>query len=384
MHDFLKGAAVGGIGAALVLVGSSALAGTGIGGVFNLGQSNTVNQPSVLSGTTPGDQLGVVNNSTASNATAGNFLGKSTTAPALRVFNSGGGPALTMNVASGKPPFSTNSAYRVVNLNADRLDGVDSTGFLRNLAPSTLTGAVASPGSVFTAQNTGTGDGLAGKTGSSSAAAVRGTNTGSGVGVYGSSASGKAGYFQGSVTVNGAETVSGGITTNDFFCLGCLKAVTFGQPDPYVDLSTTTADCPNTDSFDVSAPGHFCTGWENYPTGNYETVGYYLDPWGIVHLKGLVRYVAATGSNATIMELPSYYCGWNHDKIFSAIASSELLARIDVALHVVTGNFVNGCEISVHNGATLGNDYLSLDGITWSVNQKNIGDTAPPVAKKRP
>lgn len=131
MQNFLKGALVGGIGATLVLMGSAALAGTGIGSVFNLGQNNTVNKASVLAGTTGGDQLDVLNSSTASNATAGTFLGKSATAGALRAYNTGGGPALALGVAAGKPPFTTNSATKVTNLNADKLDGLDSGAFAR-------------------------------------------------------------------------------------------------------------------------------------------------------------------------------------------------------------------------------------------------------------
>ncbi len=38
--------------------------------------------------------------------------------------------ALRLNVASGHPPFTVNSATRVPSLNADLLDGRDSTYFL--------------------------------------------------------------------------------------------------------------------------------------------------------------------------------------------------------------------------------------------------------------
>src|SRR5690349_8163638 len=78
-------------------------------------------------------------------ATGGNFiLGKpnsasstsSLTAPvsgkALQVNNTSGGAgatALGLNVASGHAPFTVNSGTKVANLNADKLDGVDSTGF---------------------------------------------------------------------------------------------------------------------------------------------------------------------------------------------------------------------------------------------------------------
>ena len=46
--------------------------------------------------------------------------------------NSGGGSAsaLSLNVASGKPPMTVNSSTKVNNLNADQLDGQDSSAFL--------------------------------------------------------------------------------------------------------------------------------------------------------------------------------------------------------------------------------------------------------------
>lgn len=103
-HQFLKGAAAGGIGAAVVLLASTAVAGTGIGGVFNLGQDNTVNATTALTGNTSG--------------------------PQLRVKNSGAGPALELKVASGKAPITVNSSTKVGKLNADFLDGLDSTGFV--------------------------------------------------------------------------------------------------------------------------------------------------------------------------------------------------------------------------------------------------------------
>src|SRR5204863_4972279 len=81
-------------------------------------------------------------------ATGGNFLlGKSNAADAttslsaspafagkaLQVTNTGtgaGATALGLNVASGHAPFTVNSGTKVANLNADKLDGIDSTGFL--------------------------------------------------------------------------------------------------------------------------------------------------------------------------------------------------------------------------------------------------------------
>lgn len=94
--------------AALTLAtASAALAGSGIGGVFNLGVSNTVNAITGLTGSVGGPSLQVTNNSTGS-----------------------GARALDLRVTSGKPPMTVNSATKVTNLNADKLDGKDSTAFL--------------------------------------------------------------------------------------------------------------------------------------------------------------------------------------------------------------------------------------------------------------
>src|SRR3954453_6712515 len=97
---FLKGALAGGVGAAAVLSATAALAGTGIGGVFNLGQNNTVSAGSNLSTAVGGPWLGITNGSPGQNATG-----------------------LRFTAAAGHPPLAVSSATRVANLNADRLDG---------------------------------------------------------------------------------------------------------------------------------------------------------------------------------------------------------------------------------------------------------------------
>ena len=97
-----------------VLVGALAgptatLAGTGIGAVFNLGRTNTVNRTSTLTG--------------------------STSSRVLQVTNSGAGTALRLSVKTGVAPLQVNSSTKVVNLNADRLDGLDSSAFVAAGAP---------------------------------------------------------------------------------------------------------------------------------------------------------------------------------------------------------------------------------------------------------
>ena len=59
---FFKGAVVGGIAGAICAAGTVALAGTGIGGVFNLGGDNTVNGQTQLRGNTGGNPQLRVNN----------------------------------------------------------------------------------------------------------------------------------------------------------------------------------------------------------------------------------------------------------------------------------------------------------------------------------
>jgi hypothetical protein len=152
VNRFAKGAAVGGIAGAFVAAATIALAGTGVGGVFNLGQENTVNAQSTLRGSVAGSaQLRVENGSSgvgvfAQSATGKGVYGKHTAAtggePGVQGEsaspagagvvgkNTGGGPGLSAFVNPGKPPLAVNSNTRVANLNADQLDGKNSTAFL--------------------------------------------------------------------------------------------------------------------------------------------------------------------------------------------------------------------------------------------------------------
>jgi len=103
--SFAKGLMAGAAGAAVVLAITAATNGTGIGAVFNLGQTNKVNATSTLTGKTNG--------------------------PMLSVTNSGHGTALNMHVTSGHAPFSVNSSTKVAHLNASLLGGIGPAGFVR-------------------------------------------------------------------------------------------------------------------------------------------------------------------------------------------------------------------------------------------------------------
>lgn len=104
---FLVGLAV--ILALVLGLTTAALAGTGVGDVFNLGKKNTVNRLSQLVGTTDNAMLRIDNNSGGAGATA-----------------------LNLQVEPGITPMKVNSSTQVTNLNADQVDGLSASAFVRN------------------------------------------------------------------------------------------------------------------------------------------------------------------------------------------------------------------------------------------------------------
>ncbi|MDQ2980788.1 MAG: hypothetical protein M3R26_00480 [Actinomycetota bacterium] len=120
---FYKGIVLGAVVSMLVLVASAAIAGTGIGGIFNLGQTNTVNATSWLNGATAAPQLKVTNSASAPSAQGIAAYTNSPTAAGLFARNNGGGPAAAFSVLAGIPPFSVGSSGKVNLLNSDLVDG---------------------------------------------------------------------------------------------------------------------------------------------------------------------------------------------------------------------------------------------------------------------
>jgi hypothetical protein len=111
--------------ALLLISGSAVLAGSGVGGVFNLGVSNTVNKVTALKG--------------------------AATTPLLRVTNDGSGPALSLQVKNpGTAPIllDAESTGKVVNLNADMLDGRDATQFINGKGAVTSYAIALSAGGI--------------------------------------------------------------------------------------------------------------------------------------------------------------------------------------------------------------------------------------------
>jgi hypothetical protein len=112
--DLLKGVVLGSIVSTVVLLAASAMAGTGVGAVFNLGKANTVNAQSTLKGATSGSNL--------------------------QITNTGSGGALGINVGAGKPPIVVNSNAGVAkNLNAAKVDGRSVLTFSKLVATNTTT-----------------------------------------------------------------------------------------------------------------------------------------------------------------------------------------------------------------------------------------------------
>jgi hypothetical protein len=89
-----------------VALGGAGMAATG--GNFILGKSNSATSTTSLSAPIGGRALQVSNSSTAAGATA-----------------------LGLTAAPGHAPFTVNTSTKVANLNADKLDGIDSTGFVK-------------------------------------------------------------------------------------------------------------------------------------------------------------------------------------------------------------------------------------------------------------
>ncbi len=102
--DLFKGVVLGAAVSAVLMTTTAALAGTGVGAVFNLGKTNRVNAQSTLKGST---------------ASSGRTL---------QLTNTGAGSGLGITVRAGRSPIVVNAgAGKAKNLDADKLDGIDST-----------------------------------------------------------------------------------------------------------------------------------------------------------------------------------------------------------------------------------------------------------------
>jgi hypothetical protein len=141
--------------ALFLALGGVAVAGNGDN--FILGKANTASKQTSLEGEAANPLLRVENTSADGNARAVVGVMSSTTAAAgsagvlgatastdtesagVLAQNKGGGPALKAVVNPGAPPIDVNSSTLVENLNADRLDGISSSGFIPRSEISAIT-----------------------------------------------------------------------------------------------------------------------------------------------------------------------------------------------------------------------------------------------------
>jgi hypothetical protein len=110
---FLKGIVLGALTGAVFAAATVALASTL---PFTLGTTNHVDAASTVTN---------VKADGTQNAIASPLLTLQNNTPGT------GATALALKVASGHAPFTTNSGTKVANLNADKLDGIDSTGLIQ-------------------------------------------------------------------------------------------------------------------------------------------------------------------------------------------------------------------------------------------------------------
>ena len=276
-------------GMLLAATATAALAGNGIGGVFNLGQVNTVNTPTRLEGTTTSRQLWVRNasTSTASVGVAGiatggiGVWGQSDRRMGVRAFATG---------TSG-----TNYGLYATTPSADGL-----AGYFENLAPGDLGGTAllavsngtaadipnryGDPAGAFVGYNgvlgvsaagSGNGFGVVGHTSEQAGAGVHAaarSSTGSAYGLWAvsSSETGLAGYFQNTNT------------RSDLFGTA-LRAISEGS----------ASDIPTAFSGAGEFVGHIGVVGVATPSGNggYGAAGFATGPNGI----GVLGHGAAYG-----------------------------------------------------------------------------------------
>jgi len=84
MNDKLKGVVVGSTCSMIVFLAGSALAGNDVGGIFNLGQQNTVDATSSLAGSVAGPQLRVTNSNANGTAIRGRTTAATGAQPAIQ------------------------------------------------------------------------------------------------------------------------------------------------------------------------------------------------------------------------------------------------------------------------------------------------------------
>jgi hypothetical protein len=131
---------------------------------------------------------------------------------------------------------------------------------------------------------------------------------------------------------------------------------------------------------EVGAPGQppffadeTCS-WQNFDPASWGKAAFFKDPWGVVHLRGLVRPIDGSqgvcvfgvdGAERVIFTLPGGYRPTT-GRVFTTLANNQLM-RVNVF-----GNGTVAIEsgfTSLDNGGPTNDNWLSLDGITFRAEQ---------------
>jgi len=117
------------------------------------------------------------------------------------------------------------------------------------------------------------------------------------------------------------------------------------------------------DSFGCGGGG--CAGWANFGAG-HNTVGFYKDPYGVVHLKGVVKWTnagqsAPAGCGWPIFQLPEGYRPASKEA--HATLKNGAPSRVDV--EAAGAGYGPGFVMACDTRTTVNGDYYLLDGISF-------------------
>ena len=135
-----------------------------------------------------------------------------------------------------------------------------------------------------------------------------------------------------------------------------------------LDGKDSTEFAPNAvEAWRTVGTSEFENGWSNFAGQNVTTAAFYKDPWGVVHLKGVVSGGTVANSPAigsgTIFFLP---CGYAPDQAEThAVLSNNQTGRVSVKWATTIGCSNGQKRGMVTADPPSNNAWVSLDGITF-------------------